>query len=162
MTDILCIPCSANIVHLELFKNQAEQNKYIKSTVEKVPFEILSEDVEETRLLQQMLPNISEITPREDICPNDKHLGPRKPYTDFSTMHLAQIYRYFHHIENIITLELSISKFQFNSNDVIEMDNCIQNGMPFYQTQMDLMGYVTSDLTAIINSGKVAPEIGMT
>ena len=36
------------------------------------------------------------------------------------------------------------------------------NGMPFYQTQTDVMGYVTNDLTAIINSGKVAPDIRMT
>lgn len=75
---------------------------------------------------------------------------------------MAQIYKYFHHIENIITLELSISKFQFSTKDVIEMDNCMANGMPFYQTQTDVMGYVTNDLTAIINSGKVAPDIRMT
>jgi hypothetical protein len=40
-------------------------------------------------------------------------------------MQLAEIYKYFHHIENIISLELSVSKFIFSAADVIEMDSCI-------------------------------------
>jgi hypothetical protein len=34
--------------------------------------------------------------------------------------------------------------------------------MPFYQTHTDVLGSVTHDLAAIINSGKAAPDIGQT
>ena len=78
------------------------------------------------------MPNLKEIATDEERHDNDKHLGLRKEYIDFSKLQIAQIYKYFHHIENIITLELSISKFQFSTKDVIEMDNCMANGMPFY------------------------------
>lgn len=77
-------------------------------------------------------------------------------------MELSEIYKYFHHIENIISLELSISKFIFTATDVIAMDGCIQSGMPFFQTHTDVLGSVTHDLAAIINSGKAAPDIGLT
>ena len=77
-------------------------------------------------------------------------------------MELSEIYKYFHHIENIISLELSVSKFIFAAADVIEMDSCIQSGMPFFQTHADVLGSVTHDLSAIINSGKAAPDIGLT
>ena len=77
-------------------------------------------------------------------------------------MELSEIYKYFHHIENIISLELSVSKFIFAAADVIEMDSCIQSGMPFFQTHADVLGSVTHDLAAIINSGKAAPDIGLT
>jgi hypothetical protein len=108
------------------------------------------------------LPSLLEIRPGEDAEPNEQHLGPHREFIDYSKMHLAEIYRYFNHIENIISLELSISKFTFSTKDVIDLDNCMASGMPFYQTHTDVMGSVTNDLTSILNSGKVAPDIMMT
>ena len=81
--------------------------------------------MEGTELYDGILPNIASVTPLEDTSVNDQHLAPRKKPLDYNQMQLTEIYKYFHHIENIISLELSVSKFIFSAADVIEMDSCI-------------------------------------
>ena len=43
--------------------------------------------------------------------------------------------RYYRILENIIALELSISKYSFSPESVIDLDNRIQNGVAFFETQ---------------------------
>ena len=41
------------------------------------------------------------------------------------------------------------------------MDNCIQNGLPFFQNS-EAQGQCMNDLVAILNSGKAPPDVGIT
>lgn len=52
LSSILTIPCSANLMQLDVFKSPEEQREFIKSTVEKVPFDVLNEEVEEMGAIQ--------------------------------------------------------------------------------------------------------------
>lgn len=67
--------------------------------------------------------------------------------------------RYYRILENIIALELSISKYSFSPESVIELDNSIQNGVAYFET---LESYCKNDLGAIINSGKATSDLGLT
>ena len=39
-------------MQLEVFKSQEEQKHFIKSTVEKIPFDVLNEDIEDKNAIQ--------------------------------------------------------------------------------------------------------------
>ena len=67
--------------------------------------------------------------------------------------------RYYQHLENIVQLELSVSKFTFSSELVAEMDNCMQSGLAFFKSRFPMAPETTTspcsgDLASIINSGK--------
>jgi len=47
LSSILTIPCTSNLMQLEIFKNAEEQKEFLKSTIEKVPFDILNEHVDD-------------------------------------------------------------------------------------------------------------------
>ena len=53
---------------------------------------------------------------------------------DFYDSKYAKFMRYYQYLERIISLEWFIYKLQFKQTDVIPLDNAIQNGLPFWQT----------------------------
>ena len=71
-------------------------------------------EVEGTELYDQILPNFKEVEDEQEINKNDQYLAPRRAIIDFNNVEAVQIFKYFCHIENIIALELSISKFSFS------------------------------------------------
>ena len=63
----------------------------------------------------------------------EKSLG-RNSYKikDFNEIEAVQMFKYYCHLENIIAIELSIAKFNFDPETIVDMDNCVLNGLPFF------------------------------
>ena len=62
----------------------------------------------------------------EKILPNANMIddaSARVNLNDFQKLKYVRMLRYYQHVENIIQLELSASKFTFSSELVAEMDN---------------------------------------
>ena len=159
MLDILSIPSTHNLMQFDIFSSSEEKSLFLKSSLNDVQVDWSNPEVEGTGLYDRILPNFKDIQPPEEHTKNDQHLPPRRHAIDFNKIQATQIFQYFCHIENIIALELSISKFSFHSASVIEMDNCIQNGMPFFQNS-EAQATSISDLSSILNSGKAPPDVG--
>ena len=76
------------------------------------------------------------------------------------------MFQYYNTIEQIITLELSIAKYSFSSPRMIEMENSINNGLPYYVDGHENYGIgensktssAMHDLSAIVSSGKAIPN----
>jgi len=160
MLDVLSIPSTHNLMQFDIFSSSEEKSLFLKSSLNDVQIDWDNPHVEGTQLYDQILPNFKDIQPAEEITKNDQHLPPRRASIDFNKIQATQIFQYFCHIENIIALELSISKFSFHSASVIEMDHCIQNGMPFFQNS-EAQAVCMNDDTAILNSGKAPPDVGL-
>jgi hypothetical protein len=122
LLDKHSIPSTATLMQVEVFSSPEEQSRFLRSSLDKVRFDVKRPEVEGTELYDAILPNITSVSPMEDASVNDQHLAPRRKLLDYSQLSLTEIYKYFHHIENIISLELSVSKFIFTAADVIEMD----------------------------------------
>ena len=161
MIDALSIPSTHNLMQFDIFVSSEEKSLFLKSSLSDVQINLDNPEVEGTELYDQILPSFKDIEPVQELNKNDQHLPARRAFIDFNKIQATEIFRYFCHIENIIALELSISKFSFNPSSVIEMDNCIQNGMPFFQNS-EAQALCMNDLAAILNSGKAPPDVGMT
>ena len=59
----------------------------------------------------------------------------RRKRMNYAGLKAYSMVRYYSIIENIIALELSISKYSFSPENVIDLDNRIQNGVAFFETQ---------------------------
>ena len=161
MIDVLSIPSTQSLLQLDIFESAEEKALFLKSKLIGVTINLENPEVEGTELFDEILPNFKEVEPVQENNKNDQHLRPRRPLIDYNKIEGTQIFKYLCHIENIVALELSISKFSFNSTTVIEMDNCIQNGMPFFQNS-EAQAQCMNDLASILNSGKAPPDVGMT
>ena len=104
------------------------------------------------------------------LLPNAKMIDSaeaRAKLNDFSKLKYVQMLRYYQHVENIIQLELSVSKFTFSSELVAAMDNSMQSGLAFFQSRFPMAPETTTspcsgDLASIINSGKAHQNIEVT
>lgn len=52
--------------------------------------------------------------------------------TDVRRLPCFRIYSYYHQLENVVSLELSIAKFALEPALVAELDDCMANGVPFF------------------------------
>lgn len=120
--DIFSLPSTRKIVQMNVFESQEERQKFFKSSLEEVNFDFNDNQVEGKLLLKKILPSanmIDDASARTDL-------------NDFQKLKYVQMLRYYQHVENIIQLELSVSKFTFSSELVAEMDNSMQMGLAFF------------------------------
>jgi hypothetical protein len=67
-------------------------------------------------------------------------------------------------LENIVRLELEIFKVGLSLTQVVELDNCIKNGIPFFNLEHaniadQLAISAAHDTSSIIISGKACADI---
>lgn len=58
-------------MQVEVFKSPEEQAQYLRSSLDKVRFDVKRPTVEGTELYDGILPNIATVTPVEDASVND-------------------------------------------------------------------------------------------
>ena len=119
----------------EVFESLEEQQEFSQSSLDDVKFDFDNNKVEGTELYDQILPNLKLIQAPEDVDPTDIHLPKRRKRLNYTSLQAFSILRYYRILENIIALELSISKYSFTPENVIDLDNRIQNGVAFFETQ---------------------------
>lgn len=133
--DVLSIPSSKGIMLFEVFESAEEQQEFSQSSLDDVKFDFEDNKVEGTDLYDQILPNLKLIQAPEDFDATDIHLPKRRRRMNYTGLKAYSMVRYYSIIENIIALELSISKYSFSPENVIDLDNRIQNGVAFFETQ---------------------------
>lgn len=112
--DIFSIPSSCNLMAMDVLSPQESSKMKLGCGFEDLKFDLTNPDVEGAFLYDQVLPNLKIILP--DHHQNDKHLAPRRKALNFNDLLAAQMFRYYHFVESITTLELSVAKYAFSSS----------------------------------------------
>lgn len=152
-------------MHLDVWQNKAERARLKQSQLETFQFDPSDPNLEGPVLYDQILPNLQALSGKAK-----KTALPPRTQPDFGTLPAARMFRYYFLLESILEIELCVAKVGLTTREVIELDESIGKGIPYFINGHENYGVgedsssaaARADLLSILNSGKAAFDIGLT